>query len=209
MIKVQIGDSQRLIHGLTDKSIDCCVTSPPYWGLRDYKTEPIIFDGLPDCEHEWGDDLPTIQGRWGNPNTLSEKQASNRGSIGNIATLEASTGNFCSKCNAWRGQLGLEPTPELYLKHLLDFFDDVKLKLKDEGNCFVNLGDTYSGSGCGTNDYHTEASKSINGIGKNSFLYKTNGIAQKFKNDEWELRDDLTKDELQTILKELSETFIN
>ena len=86
MIEVQIGDSRQLIHGLTDKSIDCVVTSPPYWGLRDY--------GHPD-------------------------------------------------------QIGLEKTPEEYLETMLDFFDDVKLKLKDEGNCFVNLGDTYSGSGNG------------------------------------------------------------
>lgn len=87
MIEVRIGDSRQLIHGLADKSIDCVVTSPPYWGLRDY--------GHPD-------------------------------------------------------QIGLEKTPEEYLKTMLDFFDDVKLKLKDEGNCFVNLGDTYgSGSGGG------------------------------------------------------------
>lgn len=84
MIDIQIGDSRKLIHGLTDASVDCIMTSPPYWGLRDY--------GHPD-------------------------------------------------------QIGLEKTPEEYLSKMLAFFDDVKLKLKDEGNCFVNLGDTYNGSG--------------------------------------------------------------
>lgn len=86
MIDIQIGDSRKLIHGLADASIDCIMTSPPYWGLRDY--------GHPD-------------------------------------------------------QIGLEKTPEEYLKTILGFFDDVKLKLKDEGNCFVNLGDSYSGSKVG------------------------------------------------------------
>lgn len=139
-VEVRIGDSRKLIHGLADKSIDCCVTSPPYWSLRDYKTDPIIFDGLPDCEHEW----------------IIEKGVKNigrddkyyGGSVGasewGIEKKSPRDTDFCSLCGAWRGQLGLEPTPELFIKHLLDFFDDVKLKLKDEGNCFVNLGDTYS-----------------------------------------------------------------
>ncbi len=138
MIEVQIGDSRRLIHGLADKSIDCVVTSPPYWGLRDYKTKPIIFDGSPECEHNWQEPI---------------KISRSGGTNGGISTTQDDSihihqeSNFCSKCGAWRGQLGLEPTPELFIKHLLDFFDNVKLKLKDEGNCFVNLGDSYAGSG--------------------------------------------------------------
>ena len=44
------------------------------------------------------------------------------------------------------GQLGLESTPEEYLKNMLNVFDLVKPKLKDVGNCFVNLGDSYSGT---------------------------------------------------------------
>ncbi len=145
MIEVQIGDSRRLIHGLANKSIDCVVTSPPYWGLRDYKTKPIIFDGLPDCEHAWGADISCDK---------------SGGTNGGISTTQDESihihtkTNFCSICGAWRGQLGLEPTPELFIKHLLDFFDDVKLKLKDEGNCFVNLGDSYFASGGAGGDYN-------------------------------------------------------
>ncbi len=60
MIEVQIGDSRQLIHGLADKSIDCIVTSPPYWGLKYYKTEPIIFDGISDCKHEWNSQKESI-----------------------------------------------------------------------------------------------------------------------------------------------------
>ena len=36
MIKINIGDCRNLIHELEDNSIDCVMTSPPYWGLRDY-----------------------------------------------------------------------------------------------------------------------------------------------------------------------------
>lgn len=164
-----------MIYGLKDKSIDCVVTSPPYWGLRDYKTEPIIFDGLPDCEHDFNIETEAGDLRFRGANAA----------VGNNKNPDVNNGNgigiFCSKCGAWKGQLGLEPTPELFIKHLLDFFDDVRLKLRDEGNVFINLGDTYAGSGCGTNDYRTEASKSINGVGKNAALYKTGGLAQKIK----------------------------
>src|SRR5579871_5870192 len=36
-------------------SVDCCVTSPPYWGLRDYGLPPVVWDGAPGCVHVWDD----------------------------------------------------------------------------------------------------------------------------------------------------------
>jgi len=36
-------------------TIDCIVTSPPYYALRDYQINSQIWDGNPDCEHEWND----------------------------------------------------------------------------------------------------------------------------------------------------------
>ena len=39
---------------LPAESVDCVVTSPPYWGLRDYGLEPTVWGGLEECEHEWG-----------------------------------------------------------------------------------------------------------------------------------------------------------
>src|SRR6266404_215695 len=56
-----------------------------------------------------------------------------------------SKGSVCVHCSAWRGQLGLEPTFEFYIRHLCDIFDQVRRILKPEGSCWVNLGDTYSG----------------------------------------------------------------
>ena len=53
----------------------------------------------------------------------------------------------CSKCGAWKGQLGLEPTFDLYIKHLCDIFDEVKRVLRDDGTCWVNIGDTYNAGG--------------------------------------------------------------
>lgn len=45
---------------------------------------------------------------------------------------------------AWRGQLGLEPTVEAYVDHLVETFDAVKRVLRDDGSLFVILGDTYA-----------------------------------------------------------------
>ena len=43
-----------------------------------------------------------------------------------------------------KGQLGLEPTFHQYISNLCDIFDGVKRCLKNQGTCWVNLGDTYS-----------------------------------------------------------------
>ena len=69
---------------LPERSVNCCVTSPPYWGLRDY----------------------------------------------GIA-----------------GQLGLERTPEEYVANMVAVFREVRRVLRDDGTCWLNLGDSYSGAG--------------------------------------------------------------
>jgi len=37
------GDFRKEAKGISDESIDLCITSPPYWGLRDYCIEPEIW----------------------------------------------------------------------------------------------------------------------------------------------------------------------
>jgi len=65
---------------LKDESVNCCVTSPPYWGLRDYGAA---------------------------------------------------------------GQIGLEPTPELYVATMVDVFREVRRVLNADGTLWLNLGDSY------------------------------------------------------------------
>ena len=45
--------------------------------------------------------------------------------------------------DGWTGQLGQEPTPELYIKHIVDIFREVKRVLRSDGVCFINIGDSY------------------------------------------------------------------
>lgn len=79
------GEAKNVLSKLPAESVDCVVTSPPYFGQRDY-----------------GSDL----------------------------------------------QIGLEDTPEEFVKNLVNIFDEVKRVLKPSGSLWVNIGDTYwSGKG--------------------------------------------------------------
>jgi len=71
---------------LPDCLADCCITSPPYYGLRDYGVE---------------------------------------------------------------GQIGLEDTPEEYIENLVLVFREIKRILKNDGTLWLNIGDSYAGSGKG------------------------------------------------------------
>lgn len=142
--KIYQGDSLSILKTFPDESINCIITSPPYWGLRDYGNETeTIWDGDLDCEHEWGALIPPKgykSGKHGPNSSIGAKEAQH-------AVREGQgQGAFCQKCNAWKGQLGLEPTFELYIKHLCDIFDDIKRVLRKDGTCWVVIGDTYGGS---------------------------------------------------------------
>ena len=132
-----------ILQGLPSENVDCVPTSPPYWGLRSYKTEPIIW-GDNNCEHKWGQSLAGAGKN--NDQTAGVKQLTNVGAISRDYRPQS---NFCLKCGAWKGELGLEPTIELYISHLLQIFDEVKRVLKKTGTLWVNIGDSYA-SGKGT-----------------------------------------------------------
>jgi site-specific DNA-methyltransferase (adenine-specific) len=78
------GDCIESMRGLPDQSVHTCVTSPPYFGLRDY-----------------GHD----------------------------------------------GQIGLEPTPEEYVRKMVEVFREVRRVLRDDGTLWLNLGDSYARQG--------------------------------------------------------------
>jgi site-specific DNA-methyltransferase (adenine-specific) len=84
--KILVGDCRETLKELPDQCIQTCITSPPYFGLRDY-----------------GHD----------------------------------------------GQIGLEDTPQEFVDQLVSVFREVKRVLRDDGTLWLNLGDSYSGSGKG------------------------------------------------------------
>lgn len=143
------GDALEELRKLPMQSVHCCVTSPPYWGLRDYKIPPTIWDGDPACEHSF--DNETVNGELRRGLGLASSVHNTRGGaikcakVGNISAVRG----FCSKCGAWRGCHGLEPTPGLYVKHEVTLFKEVHRVLRDDGTLWLNLGDTYTAGGCG------------------------------------------------------------
>jgi len=139
------GDALTKLKELPEKSINMCMTSPPYWALRDYgENNSQVWGGKEDCEHDWGE---PIKGAGKNTDSKAgELQKNNKGSVGRDNRPDS---NFCLKCGAWKGQLGLEPTFDLYIKHLADIFEEVKRVLRDDGTCWVNIGDTYNSHSTG------------------------------------------------------------
>ena len=53
MIRLLMGDCRVVLPSLAAGSVHCVVTSPPYWGLRDYGVEVTVWGGDPQCEHVW------------------------------------------------------------------------------------------------------------------------------------------------------------
>ena len=51
--KIHQGHTLELLKKLDNDSIDCIITSPPYYGLRAYPNSETIWEGQEDCQHEW------------------------------------------------------------------------------------------------------------------------------------------------------------
>ena len=138
-VKVIIGDALEQLKTLPDGSVNCCVTSPPYYGLRDYGVA---------------------------------------------------------------GQIGLEATPDEFVAKLVDVFREVRRVLRDDGTCWVNLGDSYSGSGRGDNPngkqstnagtrFKPPTSGQTFGIGAKQLFGIPWRVAFALQADGWILRQDI------------------
>lgn len=145
--KIYQGNVIDVLYTMPKDLVSCCVTSPPYWSLRDYGVEPQIWDGDKNCQHEWKEEVtkrPNAAG--GKTGWNAAKGKDNVSEFVDYHKRETYS-DFCKKCGAWRGALGLEPTAELYVKHMCDIFDGVKHTLRDDGVVYLNIGDTYISGG--------------------------------------------------------------
>ena len=134
--KIYQGNSLDILKTFEDESIDCCVTSPPYYGLRDYGTGKWV-GGDPNCPHR-------RLSKYSDTTTTGHAQEELRGNVG-----DAIYKTVCPLCGAVREdeQIGLEETPEAYIYRLVQLFHEVKRVLKKGGTLWVNIGDSYVGSG--------------------------------------------------------------
>lgn len=139
--KIIQGDALEELRKLPDEYVQCVITSPPYWGLRDYGTA-TWEGGDAECDHQYA--------KGGcNPETAG-KQLSNKG------TTFSQYEHVCKKCGAKRvdKQLGLEPTPETHVDNMVKIFREVKRVLRHDGTLWLNYGDCYAGSGGAGGDYN-------------------------------------------------------
>jgi DNA modification methylase/intein/homing endonuclease len=142
--RIHCGNAYELLRQMPSESVDCVVTSPPYYGLRDYGSgADTVFGGDPNCEHEWSEGRMTLVHE--NRNFLVGTQEEVHGKRGTtyIRKFDDRKSGFCVKCRAWRGQLGLEPDWRMYVEHLVELFREVKRVLKKTGSFWLNIGDTY------------------------------------------------------------------
>ena len=143
--RLLVGHVLDMLRALPDESVHCVVTSPPYWSLRRYDGQQgVVWGGEADCEHEWGEE--SYQRRSNDGGDTGRKQVTNVGAMGRDEPIGHA---FCSRCGTWRGSLGLEPTIDLYVEHLVAVMRELRRVLRRDGVCFINLGDTYA-SGKGT-----------------------------------------------------------
>lgn len=134
--QVLLGDALDRLRELPSEVFQTCVTSPPYWGQRDYGTRRW-FDETIDCVHDM-----QIEHGPHHPGQVEQTKWKKAEAAGKGQTALTST---CSKCGAWYGQLGLEPTPFTYVKHIVEIFREVRRVLRSDGTLWLNLGDSYAG----------------------------------------------------------------
>ena len=130
---ILFGDCKKTLSAFLPKSARTCVTSPPYYGLRDYGTATWI-GGDPNCNHRRDSKVKAE-----NCNT-GHKNHDEMYGVG-----DAIYKTVCPKCGAIRqdSQIGLEETPEEYIESLVSVFRGVRDVLTDDGTLWVNLGDSY------------------------------------------------------------------
>jgi DNA modification methylase len=127
------GDCRDILPTLADASVQCVVTSPPYFGLRDYGTG--TWEGGADvCDHK--------------QDRRNERSFYPRNACASWTSRDVS-GSYrdtCGKCGAQRvdRQIGLEPTPSGFVATLVAVFREVRRVLRDDGTVWMNLGDSYA-----------------------------------------------------------------
>ncbi len=147
------GHAIDVLRSMPEESVQAVVTSPPYWGQRSYGTAPQLWAGDAAHPHEWSETVPRRARSVEDEGKNSAYRKPERLALPNYdpvrfngaspANYDAVGGEACV-CGAWRGELGQEPTPEMFVEHLVLVFDEVRRILRPDGTLWVNLGATYA-----------------------------------------------------------------
>jgi len=167
--EIKQGDCLEVLKTLPSDSVNCCITSPPYWGLRDYGTGEWI-GGDPNCSHK----------RDSKQSELTQTGHRNlEGAVGDGIYKDK-----CKRCGAERKdrQIGLELTPSMYVQKIVEVFREVKRILKKDGTLWLNLGDSYATTS-GDMEQLRDMGKDTPSYGKIKYSDGYEGVSQKGKSE--------------------------
>lgn len=175
--KVVCGGCVDVMRGWPAGSIDLAVTSPPYWGLRDYgEGTSRVWGGDPDCDHTFR--VESKQRKKSHRAGFGAREEYAAGKDLEAPEYTEVESGWCD-CGAWLGQLGLEPDPAMYVEHMAGIADEVMRVLKPSGSFWLNIGDTYYASGKGS------SSKGRYDSTKESYTMPHGSIPDQSKRSEW------------------------
>lgn len=176
-IRVLHGNVLDRIADIATESIDCVATSPPYYLARHYPgTEAVWAMTKPqtECPHPEWFLIPPPRIRYAGDAGEGSKQEGNGSAQ---YTIPATHG--CEECGAWKGSLGMEPTPEMFVEHLTHVFAKVARTLTPTGTMFVVMGDSYVGDPKGYGPGHK----------KKDLLLIPSALGMSLKRSGWWLRN--------------------
>ena len=184
MIDIKIGDCREKLKELPNNFFHTVITSPPYWGLRDYGTGKWT-GGDPNCSHIAGKSRNDADREFGTKETLTVQYR-----------------DVCKDCGAVRqdNQIGMEPSPEEYVRKIVRTFQEVKRVLRPDGTLWLNLGDSYSSGGRtsttnqsvrGDKDYGVTRPPVSSSIKPKDLVGIPWRVALALQEDGWYLRQDI------------------
>lgn len=191
MNKIEFGDCRETMRRWAQEGVkvQTCVTSPPYYGLRDYGTGKWV-GGDPSCSHK-------RDSKFSESTITGHKNMA--GAVG-----DGIYKSVCPKCGAVREdlQLGLEETPEEYITNMVEVFRCVKDILADDGTLWVNIGDSYCGTGSkgdwvdpknpnGRNGQSVSKTQKLEGYKSKDLIGIPWMLAFALRADGWYLRQDI------------------
>jgi len=194
--EIVCGEVREVLASWPARKVDVVMTSPPYYGVRDYGEGcDTIWGGSPHCLHDWEIEERKAQSysgqeRWQHLYTLPgvtryKTDEERRQAMDNIREQIKIKSSQCKKCGAWKGQLGLETSPRAYIRHLVDVAHEIRRVLKSTGVFWLNLGDKYS-----TDD--TKRKKGDLWLTKKNKMLMPYRVAIALQEEGWVLRNDIT-----------------
>ena len=150
-----------------DGVVQCIVTSPPYFALRQYAGDQDIewptveyapMPGLdrvrvqgcePGCEHVWGERVSISDVR--EETTIGKTRTTDRFYGDKSRRFDGnhqkhSVAQYCERCGGWKGPLGQESTPEMYTAHMVLCAREWRRVLRPDGTLWFNISDSFAGS---------------------------------------------------------------